>query len=527
MCNHSYKNFSPNKNNHQCRLEKSCPNLPIDQDEKCLFHSEDKSWKQAQGFTTYLRQYIFYCREYQQEIDLREVHFVSAKGKTEIDYIDLLGDAEMEDAQFHHTILMVGKNRRKVISKKLNFTGCIFYHDVIFKNCTFRHEVEFAHITMENDYGVLNLQIEHCIFEHYFDFNYQEDFYAHLTIADCEFKEDVRFQSVYKTDNCFDIISNVFFEDFTFINSEIDTPVVNFSDNTFYGDAEFNDVAFKGKILFNNPKVKSKLIFTGTSERKILYGNTQFGIEPEDVEGQIIFQMTNLMLIEGGDLEVLKKLEKTGIGEEKKVIIGAGCIKYRWQTPPKTLKTGMKNGFIIEEFTRSFTIFLSNSVQRVIGIEILDRTSSEITFFYFSDEEGKDEEFMNALSEGRQDFFNIMSGERPTSKGKTPAKQDAFNQFQTKLSQNATVLKIITELMQNNWKLKDSQALLDALTLPGETLISAEPFHGQISQVDKEKLLATSLQSNIPIHLISLIINVAETIIPIDNMNGNIHSNNK
>ncbi len=523
MCNHSYKNFSVNKKNHLCDLEKSFLQLPTDEEGKCLFHSKDKGWKQAQDFTAYLRRYVVYCREHKQEIDLREVHFVSAQGKTEIDYIDILGNAEMEDAEFHNTILMVGKNKPRQISGKLNFTNCIFYYDVIFKHCMFLHEVEFAHITMENEFGVLNLQMENCIFKHYFDCNYQEDCSAHITIADCKFKEDVRFQSVHKVDNCFDIVCNTFYENFTFTDSEINAPVINFSNNIFHGDAEFNNVAFKGLILFNQPKVESKLIFNGTSERKIFYGQTQFNLEPDDVQGQIIFQQTNLMLIDSGDLEVLKKLEKTGVGEAKKVVIGAGCIKYRWQTLPKTLKTGMKNGFIIEEFTRSFTIFLSNSIQKVIGIEILDRTSTEITFFYFSDEEGTDEEFMNALMEGRQDFFCIVNGNR-LSESTGLTKSNAFNQFQTKLSQNATILKVITELMQQNWKLKDTQALLDAFTFPDETLISAEPLHKQLSRVNIEKLLNTSQQSNIPLNLISLNVNLAETIIDIDQMNGNIHS---
>ncbi|MCY1660913.1 hypothetical protein [Chryseobacterium sp. SL1] len=526
MCTYCYKNFSINKKNHYCRLEEFCPELPVDSEGRCIFHSDDKHWKQAEDFTGYLRGYISYCREHGHEIDLREVHFVSAKGKAQIDYVDLLANANICGSQFHHTIWMIGKKKRKVIPGSLHFTDCIFYHDVIFKHCLFSCDFKIENIAFTNDFGVLHLNVEDCIFEYYFDCNELEDFSAYLSITRCEFREYANFQSVYVQENNFEIEFNEFFKRFSFIDSEIDALVIDFSHNIFKAEAEFTNVAFRGDILFNHPTIEpeSKLIFTGTSERKILYGNTRFNIEPDDIQGQIVFQMTNLMLIDSGDLEVLKKLEKTGTGEIKKVVIGAGCIRYRFQSLPKTLKTGMKNGFIIEEFTRSFTIFLSNSIQKVIGIEILDRSSTEITFFYFSDEHGSDEEFMNALSEGRQDFFGIMSGGRPFTKDKNPVKQEALNQFQTKLSQNATVLKIITQMMQQNWKLEDTQALLDALTLPGETLTSAEPFHHQLSQVNVEKLLAASQQSNIPVNLISVMFNVAETIIPIDNMNGNIHS---
>lgn len=521
MCNHSYKNFSINKKNHKCQLDINENRLPIDSDGKCIFHSEDKSWKQFQDFTTYLRTYITHCRENKKEIDLREVHFVSSKGKTEIDYIDMLVNANIEGAQFHNLVLMIGKKTPKQINGILNFNHCFFFHDVIFRNCVFCSEVVIKHISQRNDFGVLNFQIEDSVFEYFFEFNDPLDFCSNLRISNCEFKEYAQFEQFFKQENTIEIVENRFLKNFTFLNSEIDALCIDFSNNTFKGDAKFTDVSFRGvEILFNNLVVDSKLLFTGTSERKVFYGNTQFAIEPNVIRGQIVFQQVNLMLIEANDLEQIRKLEKIGEGEIKKVIIGAGCIKYRWQSPLKTLKVGMKNAFIIEEFVRTFTIFLSNGSQKVIGIDVIERSNSEIAFFYFSDEYCRVDQINELLFEGREEFFRIISNQS-SSDSRSIAQSDLLNNFQTKLSQNASIIKILSEMQQQNWSLNDTQALLNAFAFEGETLLSAKPFHLQLEKTDLSEILKISQQQQIPINLILLTLNTAETMITIDQMNGN------
>lgn len=520
MCNHSYKIFSVNKKNHKCRLDIKGCQLPIDSDGKCIFHSSNSKWKQENDFVGYLKKYVNYHRENELEIDLREVYFIASTGNTVINYLDTISGANLEGSTFLSIIEMNAKNRKIIIPEKLALSNCTFHQDVIFKNCTFKKEVELSNSRMVNDFGILNLQFENCSFEKTFDFIDFSDFSFHLSIFNCKFRAAVLFEDLYKEDNDFDIMGNHFYEDFTFKSSDINTLVINFSDNFFGSDSEFQDVAFRGITLFNQPKVKTKLIFTGTTERKIFYGNTQFETDPDAIEGQIVFQQVNLMLIEANDLEQIRKLEKIGEGEIKKVVIGAGCIKYRWQSPVKTLKVGMKNAFIIEEFVRTFTIFLSNNYQKVIGIDVIERSSSEITFFYFSDEYSEADQINDLLFEGREEFFRIISNQ-PPSNTQSIAQTDLLNNFQTKLSQNASIIKILSEMQQQNWNLSDTQALLDSFAFEGEAVLSAEPFHLQLDKTDLSKILQFSQQRQIPINLILLTVNSAETMINIDKMNGN------
>ncbi|PTT76542.1 MULTISPECIES: pentapeptide repeat-containing protein [unclassified Chryseobacterium] len=524
MCTYSYKNFSIEKKNHHCELEKSVNKLPVDDNGLCIFHSRDLSWKKENDFYGYLKKYIAVCRESQSEIDLREVHFVAAKGKIAIDYLDVLSGSDFHQSEFHGIIECVGNTRRKVIPQRLAFQDCVFHHEVIFKRCTFKHEVEFSACTLESEFSILSLEMEDCIFEGYFEFSHQTNFTSHLTICECHFKEEVLFQEIEKIDNCFDIISNTFDENFTFKESEISTAVINFTNNTFNENAEFYDVALKGTVLFNRPKVESKLMFTGTSERKILYGNTSFEVKPQDIRGQIIFQQTQLMLIERSHLEVLKKLEKTGVGDDKKVVIGPGCIKYRWQTPAKTLKTNLKNGLIIEELVRSFAAFFTNDAQKVLGVEILDRTAYEITFFYFSDENMSGEEISDTFIDVQEKFFGIMSNYYPVHQ-ETLSEKDQLNIFQTKLSQNSTLIKILSEIQRSNWNLPDSESLLQSLTLPEQQLIFSESFHQQLLQTRLPELLAFARAQNIPINLFPTITyNVAKNMVKTKKVKGNINN---
>ena len=106
MCNHSYKNFSLNKKNHTCQLEKIIPNIPLDSEGKCIFHSSNAKWKQENDFVGSLKKYTAHCRENGLEIDLREVSFVSPHGSIVINYLDTISGANLEGAIFLSIIEM-------------------------------------------------------------------------------------------------------------------------------------------------------------------------------------------------------------------------------------------------------------------------------------------------------------------------------------------------------------------------------------------------------------------------------------
>lgn len=463
MCNHSYKNFSINEKNFNCQLEKSINALPIDGNGKCVFHSEDIQWKQKQGFITNLKNYVSYCKDQQKEIDLREVHFVSEEGKIHIDYIDLLADAVLHQAHFHQTILVKGETNKIEINGILNFQECVFYHDVIFDNCNFAYDFKLENICFKNDFGILNLQIENCDFEYYFECRDWEDFSANLTISGCKFKENATFESIYVTEHNFEIMTNEFFKNFSFTDSQINALAIDFSYNIFQANAEFNDLAFNAVSLFNNLKVASKLIFTGTSERKIFYGQTHFNIEEQDIQGQIIFQLTNLMLIDARDLEKIKELEKIGTGQVKKVIIGAGCIKYRLMSPDLTYYIKEGHHYLISEIGNSFATYFTAHNGFNLGVEVRNKTKDTITLFYFSDEDISEEEFLQLLGVTSQRIFGFISGDSTT----VIVQDDAI--INLKIDLVSKFIKASYQIHKKNWTSKDSKAFFGPL-LPTPTI---------------------------------------------------------
>ena len=463
MCNHSYKNFSINEKNFNCHLDKILNALPLDDNGKCIFHSEDIQWKQEQNFISHLKNYVSICKENLKKIDLREVHFVSEKGKTHIDYIDLLADAVIQESHFHQTILMKGESKKIEINGILNFQECVFYHDVIFDNCQFAYDFKLENICFKNDFGVLNLQIENSVFEYYFECNDLVDFSSNLTISGCIFQENATFESIYVLEHNFEIMSNEFLKNFSFTDSEINALAIDFSNNIFHANAEFNDVAFNAVSLFNNLKVLSKLIFTGTSERKIFYSQTHFNIIEQDIQGQIIFQLTNLMLIDARDLEIIKELEKVGDGQTKKVVVGAGCVKYRLMSPDLTYYIKEGHHYLISEIGNSFATYFTAHNGFNLGIEVRNKTKDTITLFYFSDEDIPEEEFLQLLGVTSQRIFGIISGDSTT----VMVQEDAL--VNLKIDLVSAFTKVSYQIYKNNWNSSDSKAFFGPL-LPTPTI---------------------------------------------------------
>lgn len=520
MCTHSYKNFSPNKRNHLCQLAEDSDNLPIDGQGLCVFHSSDLEWKREHDFVGYLKKYVSRCRQANTEIDLREVNFVGSKRQHVIDYLDIISGSQLIGSVFHDLIEMKGKTKKKLIPENLVFQDCLFKNDVKFEKCLFKKEVGFSQIRMENNFGVLWLQFEHCDFEHYFDLEHIENFSSNLSIADCHFHENVSFDSIQTEENCFDVVSNTFHEKFTFKESEINTLLVNLSNNTFEEEALFSDMAFYSAVEFNAIKAK-KLRFIGSAERKIFYGETNLNFKPEDVKDQITFQQTQLTALKKDQLDLLKQLEKTGEDDHKKVVIGSGCIKYRWQASPKTIKIDAQNAYIIEEFSRSFTVFLSKFQKSHFGVEILERTPSHLTFFYFSDED-LGTEFYKKFAEGQELFFGMLTQKMIPSGDITD--QDALiNMLSTRLSQNSALLQARLQSENKHWNIDATKALVEALTHSGQKVLDVNPLHNSIISIPLERIYELSKNPNVPLQVFHITTNIADYIVDIEKMDGNIN----
>lgn len=521
MCNYQYKNFSINKKNYSCQLSTHFDELPVDSEGKCVFHSQNISWKEKNDFVDFLTKYVSKCRKNNYEIDLREVHFIAKKDRIIIDYIDIISGANLVGVTFHDSIELKGKNLKKKIPNELSFKDCTFKNNVKFKNCEFREKLEFCEVTFENVYGVLYLEFHDCSF-YYFDFIRNKNFGAHIAIVGCEFMEDVSFENFTMSDNFLDIVDNTFNERFAFRNSEVDTLYINLSNNEFNEEATFENTSFYATTDFNTPKVVQKLIFTGSAERKIFYGQTRFSLKDEDVQGQIIFQQTQLNVVKKEDLEKIKELTKIGESDRKKVVIGSGCIKYRWQTDPKTIRIDAENNYIIQEFANSFAVFLSKWENVNFGIELLEKTSTELTFFYFSDQD-LGNEFYETFYHAQEMYLGLLANSLPTPEVDMQ-KEEIINFLRTRLSQNSILIQARLQHENQKWNESDTQALIESLTLPNQKVLPLDELHHSIISMSMQKLIEFAKQPSTPIQIFLINSNVAHKITKIDNVHGNVNN---
>jgi len=89
-----------------------------------------------------------------------------------------------------------------------------------------------------------------------------------------------------------------------------------------------------------------------------------------------------------------------------KVEIASGCIKYRFQTEIKTISINRDNQALILELSQTFTNYFTTQNGLNLGFEIVERDNDTISFFYFTDENINEVEFLERLKRTEQNLWN-------------------------------------------------------------------------------------------------------------------------
>lgn len=523
MCNYQHPNVD--KESDPCALDNHISELPVDSEGFCIFHSRQWKWKKQHDFFGYLKKYKTLFRKSSSKIDLRGVAFIAETNKRHIDYVDLLADALLENSYFKDAIKITGRSsRKKVIKGKLDFSSCHFQESVTFSSCLFKSVLTLFNNSFNQEKQGIVLSLVNCQLEEGLEVRNQNLFTANLCIEDCHFIKEVFFTEINADGDEFEISGNKFYSYTSFSSCVIKNPFTDFSFNTFKGYTELTNISFHGLTLFNSITVDDRLLISGTQENKVFYGETEFDITPKLIKGLILFQQVQLTVLEQAQLDYLIHLEKVGYRNKKKVTIGAGCIKYRYQTPVRKLKTNRENGYIIEELTRSFTSFLSNASQKNIGVEIVERTSTTVSFFYFSDESFTTEVFEELFTEGQQTYFDIINSKNLVKYGDV-SRKNQLNILQSKATQNAVFSKIVSQMSQGEWRLSDSEAFCESLLLPNQKETFSKEFHEFLSKIDINKIIQSMIDSNGQIVSPVIYFNFADKIVTIQEQTGpvNLH----
>jgi hypothetical protein len=425
MCNHIYTgdySISPKGMGSQCPYpalytELGTP-LPIDPAGACIFHSREAVWKRKQGFRSQFQQ-LLHILDAQQGgpsyYDFAEFVFVAESpgeksGETALHLtLTFQKHAIFNGSSFLDAVEFTGLN----FQDGAKFTASTFHGDVDF-NCVrfrgveftgalFRRKVAFRKVTSES-YALfskarfvgMTVSFDESSFEGITEFSSAsfelEDMQAVVRFSDVRFSDFLDFkEAVFKSQVIFENVS------FGYTTEFIDTTFQLVASTARYRGAA---VEFKQIEVPEN----ADLTFKSTSAAKRLFSHDVSFSFKKEPQGLIHFENVNFNELTPESRRILIGFAKLG-----KVEIGPGCIKYRFQTEVRTIPISEGNTPLILELAQTFATYFTAQSGINLGLEVVERTSTYISFFYFTDEDIREAEFLERLAQTEQDLWNLLA----------------------------------------------------------------------------------------------------------------------
>ena len=273
----------------------------------------------------------------------------------------------------------------------------------------------------------------------------------------------------------------VAFEDYTdFKNAQFHNHIV-FEEVSFASRVEFRDTLFDtasssmryrgSAVEFNQIEVKAEaeLVFKSTDPLKKMFNHDVQISFKEDPIGIILFENVNFTKFNLESRDHLTRLEKTG-----KVQIGSGCIKYRFQTEPRTISISHGNASLILEICHTFTNYFTVSNGLNLGFEVVGRDKAGVSFIYFTDEDISKRDFFERLAKTEQQLVSLLSIrsvdqiallEEPTGTvpSSTSSSKKLINAVDGISALLGTFFRVGARITLGVWTEDDTKALLDAI----------------------------------------------------------------
>jgi hypothetical protein len=324
--------------------------------------------------------------------------------------------------------------------------GLIFQKQAIFKGASFLDSVDFTDVNFPNGATFA-----------------AATFHGHLAFDRVSLRGADFDRSIFKGKTTF---RQVAFDNYALFGSaRFGGSTVSFEDSWFDGISDFSKAAFKLEdtetcIRFRNVQFRDVLDFTGTTfDNQVLFENVSFGSTTEFID--TIFNVVGSAAryrgsaVEFKEIEILKEAELTfkstnassrlfnhtvsfsfkgepqgiirfenvnfheislesrkrltSLAKSGKVEIGSGCIKYRFQSAIRTITIGEDNAPLILELAGTFANYFTVQHGINLGLEVTERTSAHVAFFYFTDEDIQEEEFFARLQRTEQDLWNLLA----------------------------------------------------------------------------------------------------------------------
>lgn len=504
------------------------PELPLDKNGICIFHSPDIEWKRQNNFKEYfltLLQMLETCGS-ENFYDFSEIMFIG-------------NEVRKKPKPEHLALRFAGMT----FKKQAYFTGSVFHDAFELEDVHFKGGANFDHTTFNHDLTVKNTIFQGLTFSKS-ELNRRvlfsgTDFHTYGLFSKTKFTgfknagsgyvikfENARFhfladfsEAIFTPVGDQSVVSfvNVEFNDMADFKKAKFHNQVSFKDTSFSYKTEFIDTLFDlsdssirygGDVAVDFSRIQLKsgdasLTFRSTDPQKKMFNHDVNMSFKEDPEGVIHFENVNFNNFTPDSRERLITLSRSG-----KVEIGLGCIKYRFQTEVRTISINQSNSPLILELCQTFTNYFSASNGLNLGFEIVERSKTNVSFFYFTDENISEKEFHDKLTATEQQLWNLLSitpneeflALNHTSNEALTTKEQSrlINVFDGVSALIGTFFRVGARIAVGAWKPKDTKALLNAIRFHDQSLNNfASNLHKVL--VDKytgETLLAINLQQN-------------------------------
>jgi|GEM_PF-1453998 len=442
--------------------------FPIDASGLCIFHSMDIDWKLENDFHLWLDLLLAYIGQLDnvtymmtQPPMLKEVSFAGfyligeeyelAGGSTQVELrikglkfkdnilwswmesevVDPLYfedfEADKTEINFGHALIQGEFHLNKVQLAQISFNDAKIQGGLLASDCEFSKYAEFGGLSVGN---ICNFQKVHFSTNAYFNAGI---FACESILLDsCSFLGKTEF------------IGCDFRGDFSIENCEFEKEL-NFTNAKFSCTADFTGNYYHDNVLFVSTEAANKLFYDSV--------NFLFLNKEEEVQGRIIFDNVNYSNILKEGHQELSELERLN-----KVRIGAGCIKYRQQTPPRTIKTDNINANIAKELANSFSNYFTSSSGMNLGVEFINKSLHSLSLFYFTDEDISHEEFTLRLQSAEETYwdFNVKDV-------KELSEVEIAQQIDSYVSKIALLTKMAMLREQGLWRDKQTNNVLKVI----------------------------------------------------------------
>lgn len=493
MCNHTYTLDYSKANRaigRQCPYTFGPP-IPLDATGACLFHSSAVEWKRENGFLSRFLQllHILDVQDGSREYDFAEFVFV--------------GDGPSGNAVLHLADL---KFQKRAVFMGASFLDAVDFTDVDFANgatfeaATFHRHLVFNRVRLRGGEFCRSLvqgnaSFRQTAFDSYSLFSKARFVGSRVSFEESSFEGISDFsQAAFELTGSEALVRfrDVQFKDFLDFRDTVFDSQVSFENVLFGATAEFIDTSFRlvaTAARYRGAAVEFKqigvpegadLTFKSTSASKKLFSHdVSFSFKSEP-QGIVRFENVNFNEISPASRQRLADLAKIG-----KVEIGSGCIKYRFQTEIRTIPISEGNASLILELTGTFANYFTAQNGVNLGLEVVGRTPTYVSLFYFTDEDIQEEEFLARLRRTEQDLWNLLAV-RPdifhlldgSMESLANPQNAVINAVDGVSALIGTFFRVGIRIAIGRWREDDTRSLLAAIRFnPDETEARAVSLH--------------------------------------------------